>query len=283
MKTILVTGASSYIGARIFFDLKNTYNLIGTTYLNHHVSEDFIHLNLTLKSRVDALIKNLKPDIILHVANYSNLNFARMNKKKFINLNQKTTQYLVRNANLYGLKVIFISSLAAKNPDNIYSKLKVKSETMVKTVQTGYLILRPALVIGLSPNTMSNKFFNQILKCLNNEDKPAQFDISWKIQPTYIGHLAQIINHAISNNEWNKTIPVYIDKRVTKYQLATDILRFFRIFVYPTNLHTNFLPIEDDLTHFRSLSLAPASYEDMVRAIVKEIKQRQIYSLARHR
>lgn len=47
MKLLLI-GASSYVGARIFFDLKETYDIVGT-YHHNPLSHSFIKLDITNK------------------------------------------------------------------------------------------------------------------------------------------------------------------------------------------------------------------------------------------
>jgi nucleoside-diphosphate-sugar epimerase len=43
---ILLIGASSYVGARIYFDLKDSYEVVGT-YNNNLLSKSFVKLDIT--------------------------------------------------------------------------------------------------------------------------------------------------------------------------------------------------------------------------------------------
>lgn len=141
---ILITGASSYVGSRIFFDLKDKYDLLGT-YFNNPLSSSFIKLDLSDRQAVNQLFRETKSQIIIHVANFPSPRSAVNNEESFTKLNETATQHIVDAANNIGAKVVFISSQAANNPDNIYGKLKVKSEDMIKNVKAEYLILRPLL------------------------------------------------------------------------------------------------------------------------------------------
>ena len=64
---ILITGASSYVGARIYNDLKDKFEVIGT----YHANKLFPELKqLDIRSKIDVenfVIKS-KPDFIVHVA-----------------------------------------------------------------------------------------------------------------------------------------------------------------------------------------------------------------------
>jgi len=275
---ILLTGASSYVGARLYFDLKNAYSLIGT-YFHNQLSPRFIKLDVTDKNRVEKTIKEIKPEIIIHVANYPSVRNSVNNEENFTALNKKTTEYIVENANKIGAKMIFISSLAATNPNDVYGKFKMESEESVKTVKAGYLILRPSLIIGLSPNTQNDRPFNRMLKCLDDKTKQGAFDTSWKLQPTYVGHLSQIIDKAIKRNYWNRTVSVYIDEMTTQYQIAKDILKRFDISVLPEDKHINIPQATEDLAEMRSFNVVPATYKELIETITGEIKNRNQFVL----
>lgn len=279
MKTVLIIGASSYVGARIYFDLQDKYRLIGT-YFHHPLSTKFLQVNLTDRKEVSETFKEVKPDVVIHVANYPSPRNAVNNEKNFIALNQKATEYVVESANNMGAKVIFISSQAASNPSDLYGQLKATSENQVKSVRAGYIILRPSLIVGFSSNTVNDRPFNRMLRCLDDRTKIAEFDSSWKLQPTYLGHLAQVIDRAIGGNIWNKAIPVFINEVVTQYQIAHDVLNHFGVTVNPIDLHFRIPLSKDDVTDFEAFHLPPYSYNEMIETITGEIKNRKTFNLS---
>lgn len=276
--TILITGASSYVGSRIYFDLKDKYYLIGT-YFSNPLSDKFLKLDLSDREAVLKFFVEKKPDIVVHVANFPSPRSAVNNEEKFTKLNENSTEYIVEAANNVGAKVVFISSQAANNPDNIYGKLKVKSEEMVKVVKTGYLILRPSLMVGFSPNITNPRPFNRILSCLDNRSIVGEFDTSWKLQPSYVGHLSQAIDKVVQRDLWNKTIPIFINEIVTQFQLAHDILGPFGVSVKEVDQHMDIPLSPEDLTDMNSLKLTPNSYKEMVKLIIDEIKNRDKFRL----
>lgn len=276
--TILITGASSYVGARIYFDLKYKYNLIGT-YFNNPLSGSFSQLDLSDKEVITQFFSDKKPGIIVHVANFPSPRSAVNNEENFTKLNETSAEYIVEAANTIGAKLIFISSQAANNPDNIYGKLKVKSEDLVKKAKAGYLILRPSLMVGFSPNTTNPRPFNRILSCLDNKSVIREFDTSWKLQPSYVGHLSQVIDKAIQNDIWDKTIPVFINEVVTQYQIAHDILKPFGVSVKEVDQKMDIPLSPEDLADMKSLKLIPDTYKAMIELIVEEIKNRDKFKL----
>lgn len=275
---ILITGASSYVGARIFLDLKKSYHLVGT-YFTHPLSSSFLQLNLADKEAIAGTLRNVRPNVVVHVANFPSPRSAINNEEQFLALNEKATTYLVDAANSIGAKVVFISSQAANNPDNIYGKLKAKSEEYIHMVKAGYCILRPSLLVGLSPNTTSPRPFNRILQCLDDRTMVGEFDISWKLQPSYVGHVSQVIARVIDGEMWNTIIPTFINESITQYQIAHDILKYFDVSVRPIDQHISIPLSKDDLRAFDALKLSPHSYQEMIQVIVEEIKSRKKFTL----
>lgn len=276
--SILITGASSYVGARVYFDLQRTCKLTGTYYTNP-LSQAFLRLDLTDKNAVERMFLKTKPDVVVHVANFSSPRNAVNNIDRFTALNATATTHVVDAADAIGAKVVFISSQAANNPDNIYGQLKVQSETCVRSAKAGYLILRPSLLVGMSPNTTNPRPFNRILHCLNNQNVVGEFDTSWTLQPSYVGHLAQVIARTITQNSWNETIPVFLNEPVTQYQIAKDLLSHFGMSVKAVDQHISIPLSSDDLREFNALNLAPHTYRKMIQTIVEEIRAREKFRL----
>jgi dTDP-4-dehydrorhamnose reductase len=268
---ILLLGASSYVGARIYFELKDKHTVTGT-YATHKLSKDFLQLDITNKDSLDAIIRRQNPDIILHVANNASSKWCAVNPDKAVELNQTATRHIVDLANQTGIKILYISTMGAINPKNLYGKTKAESEKTVRQAVSGYLILRPSLILGYSPNTVNDIPFNRLLKNLY-AGKPAVYDTSWRFQPTYIRHISDVICHCIKNNIWNDTISVAVPELKTRFDTARDILTPFGIKVEPTKESNTFTFFEDKLDGLYKYSLPRYSYDQMIELIVREIKE----------
>lgn len=274
---ILIIGASSYVGARLYFDLKNQYEVTGT-YAHARLSDKFIYLDITNTKEVDQVISTNKPDIIIHAANNANARWCEANPKEAVLLNQTATQFIVGAANKIQAKVIYISSFAVHNDTNIYGKTKKESEIITKQTKGGYLILRPSFILGYSPNTVNDRPFNRLLKNLDS-GTPALYDTSWKFYPTYIGHLSKIIDECIQKNIWNETIPVAIPELHTRFDTAKDILTPFNVRVSAIDNHDTLPLTEENFTILEKLHLSTYSYDIMIRKIIEEIKNRETFKI----
>lgn len=274
---ILLTGASSYVGARLYLDLSRSYTVIGT-YNQSKLSKDFIMLDVTNKEDVNALIGKQRPDLIVHAAANANARWCDANPEAAILLNERSTEYIVDAANKVGAKLIYISSFAAINAVNVYSKTKHNSEELVKRTKAGWAILRPSLILGFSPNKVNDRPFNRLLKNLD-EKSPAVYDTSWKFQVTWVGHISEIIREIIKQNLFGEIVPIATEELKSRYDTAKDILSPFNIRVLPVDKKDPLPSIKEDIGQLKRLKLPYYSYNQIIEKIVNEIKNRKQFVL----
>lgn len=274
---ILIIGANSYVGARIYFELSKKYEVVGT-YNSFKLSNKFIQLDITKKDKVKQLMSQQKPDIVIHVANNANPRWCEANREAAIKLNKDSTNFIVKAANLIKAKLIYLSSIGAVEAVNIYAKTKSESEKFIKQTTAGYLILQPSLILGFSPNMINDRPFNRLLKNLD-QGTPAVYDTSWKFQPSYIGHICEILEIIIKRNLWNETIPIMVEGLKSRYETARDILTPFGVKVESVDNHDLMPVIKQNLSKLRKLNLPLYSYSQMIEKIILEIKNREQFRI----
>jgi len=274
---ILLTGASSYVGSRLFFDLFTKYQIIGT-YNENKLSNSFIKLDITNPQEVKKIVTKINPSVIIHAAANANARWCEANPEKAVAINQNSTEYLVKNANLIGAKVILISSFAAIDPTNVYGKTKLASEEIVREAKNGYIILRPSLIIGFSPNTINDRPFNRILTNIYKKTEPV-YDTSWKFQPTYLRHISEVIETVLNQNITNELIPIAVKELKSRYDIAKDILKPFGIEAISEDKRDTSPVTTDNLDTLQKLSLPQYSYNIIIENIINEIHQRRKYIL----
>ncbi len=274
---IVILGANGYLGARLFYDLRKKHDVVGT-YNRTQFFHEFVQLDITNEIQVKEFFQTQKPDIIIHAANYPSSRPAKDDPEGYIKVNLDSARYIQEAADAAGAKLVFISSFAAAFPTDVYGELKAKSEEVVKKTKVGWLILRPSLILGFSPNIENDRPFNRVLKCLDTKTV-GEFDTSWKFQPTYIGHLSDVIHAAIEMNIFNKTVHVFSPIVVTQYSTAKDILAPFDIDVKPIDKGMNLKVWEKDEKELIDLGLPTCSYEEMIRKIHEEIRNRKSFTL----
>lgn len=275
-KKILVIGASSYLGARLYLDLSSDYEVTGTYNLSK-LSDNFVKLDITSESEVNEIISKEEPDIIVHAAANASSKWCEENPQLATKLNETSTEYVVNSANKIGAKVVYISSFAVFNLSSLYAKTKFNSESIIKDTKAGWIILRPSLILGFSPNTVNDRPFNRLLKNLD-DGTPAEYDTSWKFQPTYIGHISEVIKEVIEKGITNEIIPVAVSDLKSRFDTAKDILSPFGIEVKPFDAKdASHSSKPEELTKLKELGLPTYTYGKMINKIVDEIKNREVF------
>ncbi|MGV8161949.1 MAG: sugar nucleotide-binding protein [Candidatus Nanoarchaeia archaeon] len=267
---VIITGASSYVGARFYSDMRNKYEVIGT-YNSNKLFPELEHLDITKKEEVMKFILEKKPDFIIHVAANASGSWCDKNPQQAVAINELGTKYIVEGANRVDAKVIFISSVFANYANQLYGRTKLKSEEYVKKTNAGYVILRPSLIMGYSPNTINDRPFNRLLKNITQKT-PAVYDTSWKFQPTWLSHLEEIAELVIDKNILNQTIPVSTPELKTRFDIANDVLIEFGISVVPEDKQDATPDFADDQEKLRELHLPIYTYLEMIDGLKQEIK-----------
>lgn len=277
MKEVLITGASSYVGARLYHDLREKFEVVGT-YHNTRLSDALVPLDTTDPRAVKKLVAEIQPSTIVHAAANASAKSCEDHPEEARVLNEEATRFIVDAARSVNAGVIYISSFAALDTSNVYGQTKLTSEEIVKELDR-WVILRPSLVIGFSPNTTNDRPFNRLLKNID-EGTPAVYDTSWKFQPTYLGHISEVITLIIDKRINAETIPIAVAALKSRFDIAKDILGEFGIEVIPEDKHDQTPVLEDDLSKLKELGLPLYQYEQVIRACIDEIKRRDEFKIA---
>ncbi|MEI6498531.1 MAG: sugar nucleotide-binding protein [bacterium] len=267
---ILITGASGYVGARIYADLKRDFDVVGT-YNKTKLFPKLIQLDITDEVAVIKKISEIKPEWIIHIAADPSPVSCESDPEKAIELNEGGTKNVVEIANKIGAKVIYVSSVAAMTNVDLYGKTKLQGEKFVENVEAGRVILRPSLIVGFSPNTTNDRSFNRFLKSIT-ANAPAVYDTSWKFQPSYLGHISEVISQIIKRNITGEIIPITVLHLTTRYDLAKDILSPFGIKVLSKDAEDTTPVVEFDGAELKKLDLPVCTYDEMIIKIVAETK-----------
>ena len=95
---IMITGSAGYIGSCLFEYLKKKYEVFGVdkTLPKLKKQKNFIRCNLLNFNRFDNTIKTIQPDIIIHLAAKSTIDFIDK-KREYIENNEIVTKNILRS------------------------------------------------------------------------------------------------------------------------------------------------------------------------------------------
>ena len=199
--TVLVTGGTGFVGRCILKELKtNGYNI------RCLVRQDSPRLDISKETGSDIVLGNIWQkdtlkaafdgvDYVIHLVGiikpYKDNSFERVHIEG--------TRNLIEEATRHGIgKFVQMSALGArKDAKSQYHKTKWIAEEIVKTSGLRYTIFRPSIIFG------EDCEFLEILKQLIS--KPLITPIVGlgrnKLQPIYVGDVAQVFAKALSNEQ----------------------------------------------------------------------------------
>jgi len=197
--TVLITGGDGYVGSnlkKIFED--NGFDVfVGG--LKKYKKDKYKQLDITDKKNVQSVLKEIKPDVLIHAAALSSLKKCNEDPELANEINFEGTKNIVDSIieNKLKTKLIFFSSDYVfegdkgnyreedkLKPTTVYGKTKVLAEKYIRNNTKNHIILRTANIFGKGGN-----FFNFILTSLNNNEKIDVYSNVY-FTPTYIDFLA---------------------------------------------------------------------------------------------
>lgn len=234
---ILVTGASSYAGARIYTDLKRNLeredvSVVGT-YHSNKLFPELRKLDLTDSNSIRELLREVKPTWIVHIAAIPNQASCEKDIEYAKAVNVEGIRTLVNVGNEKGSRLIFISSESVYE-DTLYGRLKKQGEDIARQTTAGCTVIQPAMIFGLSPNTQNDRPYNRLLRAIEKK-QATSFDSDLKFFPTWLGNLSEVVTQVIKRSIINETIPVVSERLCSRSELASKVLAPFGIEVSETH------------------------------------------------
>lgn len=172
MTEILVTGASGFVGSRVFRALAaDGHSVTGTfatqeqrvpTVKGHTQS---VALDLTDDASIEKAFRASWPEVIVHTAAMSELRACEAEPERAQRVNVAASEKLARMAAAFGARFILLSTDQVfdgargnygendePGPIHVYGRTKLDAEIAVRRAHPAALVLRLALVYGISPS-----------------------------------------------------------------------------------------------------------------------------------
>lgn len=219
---VLVTGVAGQLGFDVINELhKRGFFCIGTDIreekelINKANWNQYVQLDITDKTKVKEVVKEVKPDAIIHCAAWTNVDGAEdeNNKPLVKKINVDGTDNLVKVAKELDCKFIYISTDYVfdgegtrpwqpddKNyaPQNYYGKTKLQGELAVSSQLYKYFIVRIAWVFGLN----GKNFIKTMLSLADKGYKELKVVDDQIGTPTYTYDLARLLVDMIQTDKY---------------------------------------------------------------------------------
>ncbi|PDZ11375.1 dTDP-4-dehydrorhamnose reductase [Bacillus pseudomycoides] len=222
---VLVTGAGGQLGKEFiaYFTEK------GDTLYSFTRKE----LDVTDATSLNPIMKNLKPDLVLHCAAYTKVDAAEENWKEAYAINALGTRNIAVASEVIGAKLVYFSTdyvfdgMQARdyhefdqtNPLNVYGASKLAGEEAVKNFHSRYFIMRTSwLYGGEGPN------FVRTMQTLAHTKKELRVVCDQIGCPTYTKDLVCKTGEMIQTNQYG-TYHVSNRGECSWFEFATRIFQ----------------------------------------------------------
>lgn len=253
---VLVTGVAGQLGHDVMNELaKRGYDGIGTDIAASYsgvqdntavVGMPYVQLDITDAESVEKIIKEIKPDVVVHCAAWTAVDAAEdeENSDKVFAVNVEGTKNIARICKEIDAKMVYTSTdyvfdgqgTEPWKPDckeyaplNIYGQSKLNGELAVSEILDKYFIVRIAWVFG----TNGNNFIKTMLKV------GKKFDTIRVVNdqigtPTYTYDLARLLVDMIETDKYGYYHATNEGGYISWYDFACEI---FRQAGYSTNVN----------------------------------------------
>lgn len=190
-KKVLLTGASGVVGWNFCKKMSNNYELIGTYFRNQptDVTIKWVRINLLEISEVSKLIKDVQPDVVVHLAAIANTKFCEQHPALSHHINVYTTIALAEATKQAGIPMLFSSTDLVFNgnsapydegdfsyPLSQYGQQKAMAEEALLSDFDHVFVARFPLIFGSTPSYTNNFYTQSIAKLKENESISAFVD-----------------------------------------------------------------------------------------------------------
>jgi len=204
-KNMLITGASGLLGRSLTARLEEMGNVAGVGF--SHAAKGLFPVDLRDAEALKGLLKEVKPDVVVHSAAYRDPDFCEDHPEEAFRLNVAPVEQFC-GLLPESVPLLFISSdyvfegVAApyreeeeRHPVNEYGRLKVEAEDLVLQRDAGLVLLIP-LLIGAGPTWDSSGFIFKTLAQIQ-DPTPSRLDHAGIRFPTWTNDVAEAVAHLL--------------------------------------------------------------------------------------
>ena len=208
MKKILITGAFGQLGTSLCKALSNESILASGRVSISTKKYKCIELDITNQKRVAEIIRDYKPDIIIHLAAMTDVDGCEKTPEIAFDVNVKATENLLTS---FKGKFIYISTDYVfdgekgpyleddkVNPMSVYGKTKLYGENLVQQSDIDWVILRSNIIFSYSDRTKAS-FVNWVVDSLKKRQMITVVNDQWN-NPTWTNDLAKVISKIIEKD-----------------------------------------------------------------------------------
>jgi len=237
MPRCLITGASGFLGAEVYRRMSRAHDVTG---LGHaRAASPLWGVDLRDAEQVERVVKEAKPDMVVHCAAYRDPDFCEAHPEEARWLNVDAVSFLCAGLD-ERVPLVFISTDyvfdgtrppyregAPTSPVNVYGRTKVEAEDRVRSRSRG-VVLRVGLLVGAGPTLEQSGFIAQMRAAVLNEE-PQELDNVLVRFPTWTRDVAELVAFLLSSRSSASGLYHYSGLRgATRYQWTLEMAGLLR-------------------------------------------------------
>ncbi|VVB92213.1 GDP-L-fucose synthase [uncultured archaeon] len=233
---IFIAGGSGFIGNILLDYFSKEHETHGSFYANP--APGLTYFDMADRENVKKTITRLKPDVIIHPAFNSNVEYCEENPKETWHMNVEGSKNVIEAARDIGSKFVFFSSdyvfdgsngpyseEDAPNPINEYGKQKLAVENIINDYLSDHLIIRTTVVYGWE--IAGKNFCIRLIKNLK-ENKSMKVPFDQIGSPTYALNMVQAVKDLVETDKRGIYHVVGSDL-MDRYTFARNVAEVFEL------------------------------------------------------
>jgi len=238
-RTILLTGAGGFVAGNIISQnrCRNIIEAVeqrAVPILSDNLTWHILDLQDSAELR--QLFHSLKPDVIIHTAAISDINYCESHQEIAESVNVGVTRTLVDLCAESDVRLIYFSSDSIFNgrkgryveedipgPLHFYGRTKVEGEKIVQQGCRNWVIIRPSLITGLPLLDAGNSFLWRLINELKQGKKVA-FPKGEIRSPVDAVTLSRAVLE-LAENDFKGILHLAGNDTLTRFEIAQQIVR----------------------------------------------------------
>jgi dTDP-4-dehydrorhamnose reductase len=235
---VLVTGVGGQLGYDVINELlKRNYDAIGSDIIEKSPFDNvpYVQLDITDKSSVERVIKDINPDAVVHCSAWTAVDLAEDNIEQVRKVNVDGTKNIAEVCKELDCKMVYISTDYVFNgqgtepwqpdckdyaPLNVYGQSKLDGELSVTSNIDKYFIVRIAWVFGIN----GKNFIKTMLNVGKTHDTVRVVDDQIGT-PTYTYDLARLLVDMIETEKYGYYHATNEGGYISWYDFTCEIYR----------------------------------------------------------
>ena len=206
MEKLLLIGISGLLGNKIYQSGKGRYEIYGTYNSHNPKLTNMLRLDVTKKSNVSKLLRDVKPDLVIDTHALSNVDYCELHPEDAWKINVEGTKNVAESCKVNECKYISISTdyvydgyktntyseKDKPHPINYYGKTKLIAEKVIEALDMDYIIARTAVLFGASDSFGKLPFPNWVIQQLKLKNK-IKVVMDQYSNPTLVDNLGEFL------------------------------------------------------------------------------------------